>query len=116
MSIRVLSLALMPSMAFAEVSDKIVLPPTMVAYGLVLGLLAVLINRGWPRFFPLIAIVTILLSAQGAAVVLDDLVGPAALAEQGVRYKYIAFGTVAVVAVANIAGAIWGFRARTRSV
>jgi hypothetical protein len=116
MNAKVASLALWPSMAFAEVSDKIILPPTMAAYALFLGVVAVLLNRTWPRFSPVVAMITVLLSAQGVAVVLDEVVGPAAIAEQGVIYKYVAFGAVAVVVLANLVGTVWGRRARTRAV
>jgi predicted tellurium resistance membrane protein TerC len=116
MNIQVSPLALWPSVALAEVSDKIILPPTMGVYALVLGVAALVLNRLWPRFSPIVAIVTILLSAQGVAVVFDDFVGPAAVAEQGASYSYIAFGTVTVVVLANIAGAYWGYRARAKAV
>jgi hypothetical protein len=116
MNVKVLFLALWPLAALAEVSDKIILPHTMSVGAVVLGLAAVFLNYRWPRFSPVVAIVSISLSSQGVAVVLDDFVGPAAIAEQGMSYKYVAFGTVAFVALANIAGAIWGYRARARAV
>jgi len=100
------------SVVSAEVSDKIILPNMMVTYAVVLSTLAIALLRKWPLWFPLVSTITVALSSGGLATVLDTHIGPAAIAEQGVSYRYFAYSEIAVVLIANIIGIAWGMKLR----
>ena len=100
------------SPVLAEVSDKIILPKMMLIYAVLLSIAAIALLRKWPWWFPLISLVTIALSSGGLATVMDTYVGPAAIAEQGITYKFFAYLEVSVVVFANLIGFMWGFKMR----
>ena len=100
------------SAAWAEVSDKIILPNMMAAYAVILSTTAILLLKKWPKWFLLISTITIALSSGGLITVLDEHVGPTAIIEQGTSYKYFAYAEISVVILANVIGLIWGLKSR----
>ncbi len=46
---------------------------------------------------------------------MDEFIGPDAIAEQGVRYRYFAIGEIAVVAMANMGGVIWALHSKHKA-
>ncbi len=107
-------LLLWPCSVIAEVSDKIILPPTMAIYAVVLSIIALFANYRWVMFFPLIALITIGLASGGISVVFDEQIGSAAIKEQGESYQYYAYAEILVVVFANIAGVIFGAKNRKK--
>ncbi len=97
-------LFIIPSVAWAEVSDKIISIGEMIIYGIILSVIAVLMNWRYKKIFVITLIVTLYLASPGVATVLDEHVGPAAIREQGKIYSIVAYLSFIAVVLSNIAG------------
>ena len=108
--------AVAPSVARAEVSDKIPSIPSLWLGPLAYGGLALLLTRfRWWLCFALIPLTLILAGASFSELIRDPDIGPAILREQGVPYVASVYGSVALL-IAMQAVAVWvGLRARSRS-
>lgn len=85
-------LALLPVVAYAEVSDKLPTIPSLWTHAIILGGLSFLASyiRWW---VPLLFLpVSFVFGTGSAAIVTDPHVGPAVIAEQGNIYAVSAFG------------------------
>jgi len=110
----VLFFLIIATLAYAEVSDKVMPTTRMINHAIVLSLVALIANYYYPKGLILILFVTLLFSSKGIFVVHDQYVGPAVILEQGVRYKVIAYAEIICILVANILGAFIGSKRKHR--
>ena len=99
---------LMNGPAWASITQKIVLPRTILVYALVLGLIGFTLNVFFPRFVFLTVVLTILFSSRAILVCNDPFVGRDLMIQYGGRYEFYAVGEILVILVANFVGSIFG--------
>lgn len=94
--------------AWASITDKIVLPRTILAYALVLSLVGFTFNVFFPRFVFLTVVVTMLFSSRAILICNDPFVGRDLMLQYGGRYEFYAVGEILAILVANFLGSIFG--------
>lgn len=103
---------LLPTSAFAEVSDKAPSLEQLVVSALIISAVAVplILWRALPGIVA--TVVAIPLASLNYDLLLDRFVGPALIQEQGAAYAWVGYGSAAAVYVALVAA--WAHRYRRR--